>query len=900
MVNYRYEDLSEDTLRKLVSSLEDSDVPIVLFEQNSVIYANTAWTGHAERLHDNIQKGIPINEALLIETQNVAPQIPPETQNEIAKAFTSVVFNGGHFEFNAPDGKLFRGHYARSGDARTLGIKFDVTDLKHSRKEASQIRNTLEQTVEGLSSGVMLLDLTGHVVYCNNSLREFAAETGTEIETGMHFSEFRPNVPHQDPQGEVNSNGDFEYVQKGVDGNVFLVTRRFLPEVGILISTVDVTELEEKREEAKKIRKTLEQTIEGLPHGVLLYDRDGKIRFFNSELRKSVARMGVSVKKEMSHLEVTAQLPTEFQKKMIENEDGASFELVQKGSDNRSYLVEGASIDEVGYLVSTVDITELQQAMEAAKAADIAKSSFLANMSHEIRTPMNGVLGMAQVLEQTEIDPHQQKCVDIIKNSSELLLKIINDILDISKLEAEKVEIDMQPMNIEENLKKAVDIVRPRLVEKPEVEIICDIAEKLDYDYLGDAGRIRQVLINLIANGVKFTRRGHVKVTVTREMLNEATDRIVMTVEDTGIGIKPDKLRKIFNRFEQSDNSTTRQYGGAGLGLAISKKLTECMGGVLEVTSEYQKGTRFSLALPLKRLKKTGQRPEVESGAFENMPILVIDDNEVNHMVLTNQLRPLRVKTVCVSSAEQGLKIMKRMAREKNFRFPLVICDYQMPGQSGYDFVKSMNADPAIAGTPVMILSSASVIAKKKRFVELGVHCVMEKPCSNTEILKAVSDNLRQSISMPAVIPVVKKLKPVTANTSASRRILVADDDPINREVFRSMLALLRHEVDVVKNGLEALQHYGKNEYDLVLMDISMPVLGGLEAAEKIRNLEKRENRKITPIIAVTAHALGGDREKFMSHGLDDYLAKPLLKEDIDKMINKWSGQKRALATLAG
>lgn len=1012
MGKYRFEDLSNEDLRDLVDSLHESDVPLFLIDpaQNRVIFANDAWTSHAARLHENFKNGMPLTQALKVETDEIAGQLPDDAREKIASQFADTIHEGGQYEFGAPDGKLYRGNYSRGKTSQTLGISFDVTEIKtrrlearrarkslnatleglhhgvmlydetghvqyfndsfletaeslgiklekgmfhldlreqlptvlverlsqegrlelgdfefvqetpagkhylfesrrlsnntvlvstvdvteleEKRAEARNIRETLEKTLGGLDHGVMLVDLTGHVVYCNESQKRFATETGANIEVGMHFSEIRKNVPHQDPINRPATGGDFEYVVDGHDGSAFMVKRRFLEDIGILVSTVDITELTQKKAESNHLKVMMEKSLEGLPHGVLLYNEIGEVEYFNSEFEKAFLPLGSRIQKGMSHKEVAEKIPEEFKKDLRGNKPGESFELIQKGHDGRSYLIEGRALDGVGYLLSTVDVTELQNAMEAAKAADIAKSSFLANMSHEIRTPMNGVLGMAQVLEQTAVDTHQQKCIDIIKESSELLLRIINDILDISKLDATKVEIEARPFSLEKIVNSAVAIVKPKLEEKPGLEIILDVQDALEHNYVGDAGRIRQVLINLLGNGVKFTQSGHVKLTVKTSPSSAQEDQIWIQVEDTGIGISPENIDKIFERFEQSDMSTTRQFGGTGLGLSISRKLSVLMGGDLSVCRERTEGAcfRFSLTLPRKEREDDNSRRTIRS--FENFPVLVIDDNKVNHMVIAHQLEALKVKTFCVDSADRGLAILKKMA-QKNYKIPLVICDYQMPIKTGYDFVKSLKADPEIADTPVMIISSADVISRRKHFVELGVSTVLEKPCSKTELVAAASEELtnflsRQTGANDRQAEATKSAEPPTQKETARKRILVADDDPVNRQVFAGFIKLFGHDVVLVNNGLEALKTYAKESFDLVIMDISMPVLCGQKATQKIREYEARKGRTKTPIIAVTAHALKGDKEKFLASGMDDYLAKPILKPELQAMIDTW------------
>lgn len=360
----------------------------------------------------------------------------------------------------------------------------------------------------------------------------------------------------------------------------------------------DFTELKHRRAEAKKIRQMLQATLNGLSHGVLLYDLDGNVAYLNEALKGLISSMGIQVHEGMNHLDVRQQLPAGVKALFGEREDLADFEFIQKSADGRSFLMENRHLPEIGFLVTIVDVTELHSALEAAKEADSAKSRFLANMSHEIRTPMNGVLGIAQILGATNIDAKQKRCIEIIQSSSEALLTIINDILDFSKIEADKIEIYEEVFDVSETVRDAVNILRPQAKSK-NLEIIVDDRCGGHLRGVGDVGRIRQVLLNLLSNAVKFTQEGFVKIQLSCQIIAPNVQRTIFQIKDTGIGIAPENLERIFETFEQSDNSTTRQFGGTGLGLAISQKLAGLMGGHIEVSSEIGCGSTFTFITDL-------------------------------------------------------------------------------------------------------------------------------------------------------------------------------------------------------------------------------------------------------------------------------------------------------------
>ena len=733
------------------------------------------------------------------------------------------------------------------------------------------------------------------MLFANPAWLSFASEFHQDLEAGCSLyqsleKEIHRLAPHfTDAEKQSFAQNFFEIMTGGQHGDYETKDGRlfrgfYSNDAPGLVSglSFDLSDLQDKRDEANKMRSLLEVTLDGLQQGVLLYDRDGQVIYVNKIMRVWSEDTGIDLQKGMEQNQVTAQMQEKVLESINKEKSQTNFEIIQTVEDGRTFLIESRALDGIGTLVSAVDISELQDALEAAKSADKAKTSFLANMSHEIRTPMNGVLGMAQVLEQMDINEDQKSCIKIIKQSSEMLLSIINDILDISKLDAKKVELEIEPFYLNELVQSALDIIRPESAHK-DLDLILDF-DNTDYSFLGDSGKIRQILLNLLSNAVKFTQKGYVKLTVTVD------DIVTFSVEDSGIGIEADKIETIFERFEQSDNSTTREYGGTGLGLAISKSLSDLMNGKIRAQSTYGQGTVFELKLPLDAVDYIQEtaRP-INFRDFKDTPILVIDDLEVNHMVIANQLKPLKLNPYFVKSAEKGLHVIRTMAA-RGYQIPLVICDYQMPDKNGYDFVKALKGDPAIADIPVIILSSADIIARKRDFIEIGVSNVFEKPINSQTLIKTVSQCLSQGglLNRPNIkLKPPKRPKP-TQKKPISKHILVADDDPINREVFRGLLKLLGHESTIVDNGLQAVQAYSQNSFDLIVMDISMPVLNGMEATQKIIDFEHHHNMPHTPVIAVTAHALKGDKDEFLSSGMDDYLAKPVRKADFEIVLNKW------------
>jgi signal transduction histidine kinase/CheY-like chemotaxis protein len=655
----------------------------------------------------------------------------------------------------------------------------------------------------------------------------------------------------------------------------------------------DITELDRKRVEARKAKQVLKLTLEGLDHGVLLFDLDGAIIYINESMKTLALAGGISLTSGMTTQDLKNSLPEDLLSFLGNEEVGLEgFSVFRKGLDEKTYLFENKILPNVGSLLTVVDVTELQTALDDAKKADLAKTSFLANMSHEIRTPMNGVLGMAQVLEFSDMRDDQRRCVDVIKSSSDALLNIINDILDYSKLDSNKYELCEEPFDLSKTIRDALDTVRP-LAAKKGIEIVFDKINYTDELLIGDGGRIRQVVLNLLSNAIKFTPHGHVKITLQTQSLGPNSRSVTIQVADTGIGIAPENFDRVFKSFEQSDNSKTREFGGTGLGLAICQKLMVMMGGTISMQSTIGKGSEFSLSMDLETSSENAKPAIASFREFKGTPILIVDDMELNWTIIEEQLKPLQLKFYYVKSADHALECIKRAAQKK-LQIPLVICDYKMPGKTGIDFLKELRAGIHAPNTSVIILSSADIISRKPEFVTLGVNHVLENPCSTLRLIESVSNELSKFYSQsgsenangsgPTKIELIKATEQITPKDSRPR-ILVADDDEHNRKVFEMFLKQIGHQYVLVKNGLEAVKAAKEDKFDAILMDISMPVLNGSEAMMKIREHESKHGKQSVPIIAVTAHAMEGDKQRYMSEGFDEYLSKPMQLSELETIL---------------
>jgi signal transduction histidine kinase/DNA-binding response OmpR family regulator len=545
--------------------------------------------------------------------------------------------------------------------------------------------------------------------------------------------------------------------------------------------------------------------------------------------------------------------------------------------------------------------TSLQQ----AETADRAKSEFLANMSHEIRTPMNGVLGMAELLAKTDLTARQKTFTDVIVKSGNALLTIINDILDFSKINAGQLTLDPAPFRLAEAVEDVATLVSARVAEK-NLEMIVRVDPRLPEFLVGDVGRFRQIITNLLGNAVKLTERGHVLIDVAGEV-KDGIAHLHVRVEDTGIGIPADKLSGVFEKFAQVDGSSTRRHEGTGLGLAIGARLIDMMGGNIGVESELGRGSVFwfTVPLPVHSSEAPGTPVPVDvTGAR----VLVIDDNPVNRDILLEQLRSWGFDCAAVESGAVGLAFLDRAA-QLDASVDCVILDYQMPGMNGADVAKAMCSDPRTTHIPVILLTSVDQIDFGRMVIDYGIAAHLTKPARSAVLLGTVIAVIqkaraaalraefirepqvhvppRPATQRPAPLAVAAEREPAALHASAPLDILIAEDNEVNQLVFGQILNGLGLSYRIAGNGRTAVEMHRSLKPRLILMDVSMPEMNGYEATRAIRAAERIAGGH-TPIIGVTAHALKGDREKCIDAGMDDYLSKPISPDRLSAKIGSW------------
>jgi PAS domain S-box-containing protein len=518
---------------------------------------------------------------------------------------------------------------------------------------------------------------------------------------------------------------------------------------------------------------------------------------------------------------------------------------------------------------------ELSEANNKLQELDRLKSMFLANMSHEIRTPMNGIIGMAELLMDTQMTKEQQEYVDAVKFSADSLLTIINDILDFSKIEAQKLELEDLNFSLRDNLGDTMQTLAPQASEKG-LEIAYDIASDVPDAVVGDPGRLRQIIINLVGNAVKFTQKGEVVVSVRSETLKGEELHLHFAVADTGIGISPEKRERIFEAFSQADASTTRRYGGTGLGLTISARLVEIMGGRIWVESEVGKGSVFHFTIRLGLQKGPIMRTVPEKlENLQNLSVLVVDDNATNRHILEEMLKSWRMRPAATDSGETALQMMLT-AKQKGLPFQLLLLDGNMPNMDGFELAKRIKQRSDIDGAAIMMLTSSGQRGDAARCREAGISAYLTKPIKQSSLLDAITTVFGKTG------PAIDRTQLVTSHTLREKqrrlRILLAEDNAVNQKLAIAMLTKRGHSVVAVATGKEvitALEHQDDKPFDLVLMDIQMPEMDGLEATAVIRKREMTAGTHL-PIIALTAHAMKGAKEMCLKAGMDSYVSKPL------------------------
>lgn len=840
-----------------------------------------------------------------------------------------------------PDGRWFQVYDTRTREDIFVGVRVDITEIKEregslrdSMRQIELFSHVLDEmpVATNIKSETLALeyvnkawcDLTGY------SKAEVVGKTDRELFGSGEGDGFTAD----DTYVAVTGNGlqSEEVVTHRNGASVHLMTRKgrltTLDGVRHVFGcSTDISEIKRREallQQSLRENEVFRSLIDNLPTAIyakkpdleLVYVNKGWCDLTGFSKKEAIGKTDVQLfgtygeAFAQADLEVLETGRTRVLEETVMADDGSvRHQLARKSafaaSDGSLYLI-GSTVDVTDQKLREV---ELREARRRAELADRAKSEFLANMSHEIRTPMNGVLGMAELLARSDLDPKQKTFTDIIVKSGNALLTIINDILDFSKIDAGELVLDAVPFTLSEAIEDVATLLSTRAKEK-DLELIIRIAPDLTDNYVGDVGRIRQIVTNLIGNAIKFTDAGHVLVEATNGDGSNGTS-LRISVTDTGIGIPQEKLSAVFDKFSQVDTSSTRRHEGTGLGLAITSRLVAMMGGTIGVESREGQGSTFSCTFSLPHAEAPARQrfaPFDVSGAR----VLVVDDNPVNRAILLEQMASWRFDACAAASGAEGLQVLAA-ATQLGLAVDCVVLDYQMPGMTGLDVTRVVRETPLFSETPIVMLTSVDLSLGMAVVRDLGIDAHLTKPVRSSGLLETLTATIQKRRRRHGLVPPTgfaeetaafahdaapasqrepRRARHAEAATPHRVEILVAEDNEVNQLVFTQILADTGLTFEIVGNGRLAVEAFREMRPMLILMDVSMPEMNGLEATGAIRALEAAWGTH-TPIIGVTAHALKGDRERCLEAGMDDYLSKPISPRALLDKLDRWMGSAR-------
>jgi len=802
---------------------------------------------------------------------------------------------------------------------RRAALEVEV-ELRTAELRASEsFQRTLR---DNLPAGVMIVDLGSHIIESVNPAAAAMFGSPADQIVGRRCHQFLcPAEAGQCPVSDLGQKIDnSERVLLCHDGTRIPILKsvRIISDRGkkkLLECFVDITDSKKAEAALSRERDYFWQIMNATANGIAVTDQEGRFRYVNPAFARMIGCEAEEVigKKPGDVAPIDFHIPPESEPAQPGATRGRTYatELLSYGGRLTPVLIRAVPHvqegKDAGTIAAVVDLTDLKKAerelqeinrqleessreaqrlAEQAESANQAKSQFLANMSHEIRTPMNGVIGMTELLLRTELRPEQRRYAEIVRSSSQSLLSLLNDILDFSKIEARKMALETLDFDLQAMLQSAVEVLACKAQEKG-LEVSCQVAPDVPRLLRGDPGRLRQILANLLGNATKFTHQGEITVRVELDQETEQAATLRFAVADTGIGIRSEQAKLLFSPFVQADGTTTRKYGGTGLGLAICKQLVELMGGQIGLDSEEGKGSTFWFTAVFKKQLQTATA-DVPLVQFPGVKALVVDDNGTNRSLLAGLLVAWGCRCDVAGDADAALTVL-RQAAQAGDPFGVALLDMGMAGMNGEELGRHIASDPQLHRTVLILMTGIGQNHDAARLQECGFSGAVSKPIWESRLSEALTLALKpgQGSKRPA-----SDEGPAAGQTLSQRktppRILVAEDNQTNQEVVLAMLTRLGCQVDMAGNGVETIKALQTADYDIVLMDCEMPEMDGYEATARIRAPETGVRNPRIPIIAVTADAMVGDRNKCIAAGMNDYLTKPIEPEELTAALTKW------------
>ncbi len=786
--------------------------------------------------------------------------------------------------------------------SKFIAIRTDVTERKRMGEQVARSEHQYRTTVDSLRETVFRANAEGRLTFLNAAWEQ---TTGHRIEDslGRRLTDFlhAEDKPLCVADFSALVSGAKTYCRREMryttrDGEPIWMeayAQGVFDSAGRLEGvTGTLNDISERKQAADRLSEQLtfiDALVECNPVPLFVKNRQGRYLRVNPAY---TTYFGVPAEQflgrtvDESHAQALNPLHNESDLRIFEEGRGVAYEF-------RMTLVDGREVDcavskaplrdsqgrIIGLIGTLMDVTDqkratraLLQAKEAAESASRMKSEFLANMSHEIRTPMNGIIGMTDIVLDTSLDPEQREYLGIVKSSADALLHIINDILDFSKIEAGHLSVERVAFDLDRLLLETLRPMAPRTNARG-VALALDIDPTLPQNLFGDPGRLRQVLTNLLSNAIKFTEDGEVVVTVRPTAPHDARLWIRFSVRDTGIGIPPDKQAQVFAPFAQEDNSITRRFGGTGLGLTITRRLCGLLGGSVALTSEPGHGSEFVVELPFE-VDAGSVEPVRDAATLDGRRVLVVDDQATNRRILERMLLNMKCVPVCAADGDSALKLVAETAP-----FDAVLLDLLMPGRGGVEVAQSL-AELTSTPVPVILLTSSGLPGEIDECRKAGIHAYLMKPTTQREIEAALRQLLASGVPAEASRSGMLT-RDTLAKTGARAQVLLAEDNPINELLAVTLLKRWGHDVTVASDGGQAALLHANGRFDLVLMDVHMPGISGLEATRLMREFERNSGRARTPIVALTASAMEDDRRRCLDAGMDDFLSKPLRAREL-------------------